>query len=510
MQKFLQDSWNPVNIGNRQKNGYTITSQHVSSSWFNQEIVNEGDRDTRLQRYHDIDMTCIEVSRALDIMAEDISSSNADDEETFFIEFPENSKILKSTIKLLEESRIMWQERTGMEYGLYEVSRNTLKYGATFFREMPDGSLRELKPERVIGYVQDPEDESIVTHYIYDPTKECIEDRKRQIQKKHISTKKEEIQFIPVNELLIFKAGKGPFGESIIERVYSLAKLLSLLEESVVVYRILRAPERRIYYIDVGNLQGPKRDAAIEKQRIGLMQKKANKQGRGVTEFDPHSVGEDIFIPTNSTGKGSRVETLPGGQNMNELDDVFYFSKKLAAGLRIPFSMIDTQGDQRDNFSDMRIGQLYQIEMRYMGVIKRHARRFAAVLDKNWKEFCKKRGIEVPEGTYLCITPPMSFALYKTMEIQQQQLNLASSTMNLQSLSGRYVLMHYLHLDPEQVEDNEYQKLLELGLDQEQIKELLPNERYNLIYAQPQNRSQAIMKKYGLSTEEGAGGFGRF
>ncbi len=251
----------------------------------------------------------------------------------------------------------------------------------------------------------------------------------------------------------------------------------------------------------MGNLQGPKREAAIEKQRLRLMQKQASKNNNLTTEYDPHSTSEDIFIPTNSTGKGSRIETLPGGQQLGETGDLQWFAKKLAAGLRIPSSMIDTHQEEQQGgqYTDMRVGQMYQIEMRYMGYIKRFQRRFAASLKENFVRFCHDREIVVPDDMIFRINEPMSFALYKEIEINQTLLNVFNSTLQINTLSKKYSLQKYLNMDQEELRYNEESKLREMGIAEDVIKKMEPADVENIVYG---TMTPKLAKKYGLEAPE--------
>lgn len=315
---LMENAWNPVSLGKtKDRGGYQISAHEVSSSWYNHQLENSGDRQQRLKRYYDMERSSVEVSQALDITAEDVSSCNADDNDPLFLKYPENSKYLKSTIKLLDTARELWEERTGFKENLFRRVRDTLQFGATFYYKKADGSVKKLWPERMVGYILDPEDETIVTHYIHDKSLPLLTDSSRGAKKKNFTNQQQDqkYDFYSVDELIILKVGDGPFGESILENVFPVWRQMMLIEQAVIVYRVVRAPERRVYYIDTGNLQGPKRERAINQHRVQLMQKRANRSGDLTVEYDPHSTSEDIFIPTNSQGKGSRVETLPGGNS---------------------------------------------------------------------------------------------------------------------------------------------------------------------------------------------------
>lgn len=511
MTKINESKWNPIKLQESSKNtGYSINSFEKSGSWYQAEIQNDGTRFLRLKRYEDADRSSVEISKALDTIAEDISSSNADDEDIFYFDWPDETKVKKGTIKLHNNVLDMWDRRTEMSEKLYDRVRYALKYGSKFFRKNKDGTIKHLPTERMIGYILSKQDDETITHYVYDPDGALIDEQlnNRKEYGIHQQAKKQmDYQVIPVDELLIFKVGDGPFGTSIIERVYRTWRQMALIEDAIIVYRVVRAPERRVYYIDTGNLQGPKREQAIEKQRLRLMQKQNAKssQGHVESEFDPHSTGEDIFIPTNSSGKGSRIETLPSGNALGELNDLKWFANKMAAGLRVPKSMTDIQTeDEQHQFTDMRVGSMYQAEMRYMGMVKRYSRAIAKELKDNLIQFAKERDIILDDDADFKINDANSFALYKQMELDQQALNIAASSSQFNSLSKKYVFQKYLQMDAEDIQHNEYERLKELGLADEQIKDMPSEHVSNLVYSD--DPSEDIQKEYGITAGGGGGG----
>lgn len=509
-QVLKENVWQQMKLGAKDKGSYNITSHHVSSGWFNKAINNSGTRIARLRRYHEADCRSIEISRAIDIIAEDVSSMNADTKDVLKLQFDENTKIKKSTISVLEAMRESWQVRTGMSEHLFTRVRKTLKFGATFYLKNSDGTLTELPTERMIGYILSDEDPTLVTHYIYEPDGELIEDPDTNTARRKISGVSNEATKIPVKDLVVFKIGDKPFGTSVIEPVYSVWKKLSMLEDSLVIYRVVRASEKRVYYIDTGGLQGRKREAAIEKQRTRLMQRKASRAGEVTSELDPHSTTEDIFIPTNSAGKGSRVETLPAGQSLGEVRDLEWFHRQLAAGLRVPFSMMDISSPEsgQSQFSDMRVGQVYQVEMRYIGHVNRLQNYFQKPLHYNYVEYCIRRDIVFPNDVKLVINEPTSFAKYKEMEVQQNQLNLAASTQAFNFISPKVVMKKYLGMEPDEIYENELAKVQEFGIDEKTYKKMPPEDVAAIVYAAQPN--QSILKKYGVEVPEDGGMGGRF
>lgn len=504
---LVESKWNTVNISGKTDQGTTsstITSHVVSTSWYNKVISNDGTRLQKLKNYYAADTCSVEISRALDIIAEDISAMNASDTDNrnFFLQFPEDIK--KTTAALLNDALELFGERTEFDSELFDRVRTTLRYGATFYKKNNDGTLSEMPTERFVGYILSEDDEKFVTHYLYDPTIERIDKVGRVFKTKEIAgviqKKDSKYDTIPVEQLVVFKIGDRPFGESIIDRVYSTWKTMKLLEDSIVIYRVTRSSHKNVFYIDTGNLQGAKKEQAIMQMKRGLSQKKVNRGTDVYAEYDPNSMQEDYFIPTSGNGRGSRIEQLQGAASMGEMPDLEWFSKKLSAGLRIPQSMLDTGEQGQTQYTDMRVGQLYSTEMRYLGYVGRLKRRFKDSIEALFIEFCEKRGISIPPKTYLMIQESHSFAKYKQMELNQSALNIFNSTLQIGQLSKKVALTKYLDFSADDLRENEEAKLTEKGLTPEQIKSMTPVEVDNIVYGDGR-----LGKKFGLTAPEQQG-----
>lgn len=506
--KVLQESsWNQFAIGNnrqRDNGAYSMTQTDMSNGWYTQQLDVGGTRYQRLLNYEQADSCSILISRALDILAEDISSSNADDNQSIVIEFPDDSKVTKTTIKVTHDYLDNWAERSSMERDLYIRVRNTLKYGITLYHRMSDGSLREIPTEQIVGYILDKRDRETVTHYLIDPSVEPLPCNGKIINKDTRLLKQmgeAKIIKFDIDDLVVMKFGKSPLGTSIIDRVYKTWRKMSMIEDAVLIYRVVRAPERRVYYVDTGRLTGAKREAAVESQRLRLAQSRSvKKNGDVTTVYDPQSLGEDIFIATNSNGRGSRVETLQGGGNLGELNDLEWFSKQLAAGLRIPHSMIDPQSEDQNNFSDMRVGQHYQVEMRYMGYVKRFQRQLQDILRKEFERYCSLRDFEIHDDAELVIQESMSFHKYKEMELDQTMLNIYNSTSQATSLSKKFAIQRYMGLSLEEIRTNEEMRLMELGITPDVIKKMEQVDIDNIVYGDAR-----LGKNYGISPNDDVG-----
>lgn len=483
MNNIHEVTWKPVDLSSRGSGGArVITSSDVSTNWYKQALDSGGQRRQRLENYNTADTCSVLIARALDILAEDISASNADDDESIIIDYPDDAKLTKRQIENTSDKLEVWKTRTEMEKNIFMRVRNTLKYGITFYLKGIDGTLTPIPTEQIVGYVLSTDDDDEVTHYIKDRNAEPLQCSGRLTRKRQIFQQDARYEFIEIDKLVVFKIGNTPFGKSIIERVYRLWKQTTMLEDAILIYRIVRSPERRVFYVDTGNLQGAKREAVIEKQRLRLMQSKKQKGGDVVSDYDPQSMAEDIFIPTNAQGRGSKVEVLQGGQGLGDLEDLKYFAKQLASGLQVPHSMLDPDSAGESQFNDARVGQIYQSEMRYMGHVKRFQRQFAEILEANFLEFCSARDFTVDKEAIFRFAESLSFAQYKQMELDQASLNVFNSTTQATSLSARFTLQRFMNLTHEEIEYNERCKLLERGVPEDKLKDIPDEVVMNIVY----------------------------
>ena len=150
---------------------------------------------------------------------------------------------------------------------------------------------------------------------------------------------------------------------------------LRMIEDAIVIYRITRAPERRIFYVDVGNL--PKQKA--EEYVNGLMRRYRNKliydptTGEIGDQRKHMSMLEDFWMPRREGGKGTEITTIPGGQNLGEMDDVKYFQKKLYQSLNVPVSRLE----EASGFNMGRSSEISRDEVKFFKFIERLRMKFS-------------------------------------------------------------------------------------------------------------------------------------
>jgi hypothetical protein len=155
---------------------------------------------------------------------------------------------------------------------------------------------------------------------------------------------------------------------------------LRMMEDSLVMYRVSRAPERRIFYIDVGNLPKGKAEEYVQ----GIMSKYRNKlvydASTGDIKDDRRhmSMLEDFWLPRREGGRGTEITTLPGGENLGQIDDIIFFQKKLYKTLNVPVSRLDTEA----SFNIGRSSEISRDEVKFQKFIDRIRKKFSYILSE--------------------------------------------------------------------------------------------------------------------------------
>jgi len=170
----------------------------------------------------------------------------------------------------------------------------------------------------------------------------------------------------------------APYGTSTLESSRRIWRQLMLLEDAMMAYRVVRSPERRVFYIDVGAV--PEKEVEQHMQRI-VTQMKRNQvidqdTGRVDLRYNPMSVDEDYFIPVRGAAGGTKIESLPGGTYTGDIDDVKYLRDKLFSALKIPASYLTQEGDGEDKTT------LAQKDIRFARTISRLQRSIISELEK--------------------------------------------------------------------------------------------------------------------------------
>ena len=170
---------------------------------------------------------------------------------------------------------------------------------------------------------------------------------------------------------------------------------LRMIEDALVIYRISRAPERRIFYIDVGNLPKIKAEQYLKDVMNRYRNKLVYDASTGEIRDDRNhmSMLEDFWLPRREGGRGTEITTLPGGSNLGEIDDIQYFQKKLYKSLNVPISRMDSEG----GFSLGRASEITRDELKFTKFVQRIRKKFVPLFTDILKTQLLLKGVIAPE-----------------------------------------------------------------------------------------------------------------
>jgi hypothetical protein len=244
---------------------------------------------------------------------------------------------------------------------------------------------------------------------------------------------------------------------------------LRMIEDATVIYRISRAPERRIFYIDVGNLPKLKAEQYLRDIMIKYKNKLVYDSATGEVRDDRKhlSMMEDFWLPRREGGKGTEITTLPGGQNLGELEDVKYFEKKLYKSLNVPVSRLDPN---QSGFSLGRVGEITRDEVKFSKFVDRQRAKFSELFEQALRVQCVLKGIcteeefeEFKQYIYFDFIKDNNFAELKEAELVRERLSLLGS---VDPYVGRYYSMSWIQRNVLRLTDDEI-KVMQKEIDKE-------------------------------------------
>ena len=463
-------------------------------------------RIERYVTYEQMDLDS-EVSRALDTISDFSTQNYQINEEPFTVNY--KGDLSETEIKLIKESLSQWCSLNKWQQRLWRAFRNTLKYGDQVYIRDPETFkliwIDPVKLEKII--VNENKGKTIEQYVIQDldlnlmslvGTNMLIHDQfsfpggyprssnpgagagtinygAGSSNKSPGSRNSRFIQSasglaVDASHVVHLSLSEGldsqwPFGTSILESVYKVYKQKDLLEDAIIIYRIVRAPERRVFYIDVGSLSGARAMQYVERIKNEIYQRRIpNKTGGGQNAIDssynPIGINEDYFLATNAEGKGTKIDTLGGGENLGVIDDLKYFNNKLMRGLGVPSSYLPTGPDDGTaTFNDGKMGTAYVQEFRFSKYCQRMQNLLVPTLDKEFKMFVKDRGIEIDSSLFeLQMWEPEAFGDYKQMQMDNERIGTFTAIMSSEAgkyISKRKALQKYLGWTEDDILENE-------------------------------------------------------
>lgn len=390
------------------------------------------DRMARYSDFQEMEYTP-EIASALDIYSEETISP--DEKGNVLHIYSENPTIHK----LLNE---LFYDTLNVNFNLTSWSRNMCKYGDFFlFNDVsPDLGVVNVYPipvneiEREEGY--DKDDPMAVRFRWVTQGNQVLENW----QVSHFR--------ILGNDAFL------PYGSSVLEAARRIWRQLILVEDAMLVYRVVRAPDRRVFYIDVGNV--PPEDIANYMEQAQAQLKKSqvvDKQtGRVDLRYNPLSVDEDYFIPVRGGQSGTKIDPLAGGANAAAIEDVQYIQKKLFAALKIPKAYLGY---------DEGLGAkatLSQEDIRFSRTIARIQRTIVSELNKIAIIHLHSNGFDGPDllDFDLKLTNPSTIAMQQKLELYNTKFQIAASAVGVAGLvDKRWIRKKVFQMADEEIDSIE-------------------------------------------------------
>ena len=467
--------------------------------------IGHPNRLERYNQYEQMDMDS-EVNAALDILAEFSSQPDPNTGLPFTIDYKE--KPTDTEVDIIKEQLQQWVTLNELNQRIFKIVRNTLKYGdQVFIRDPETFQLFWVEMSKVIKIIvneskgKEPEQyivkeispnlqnltvtavntsDTFVNHpQVGGPSGAYVQPKTPYSGGTRFSHAQNE-QAVNAEHVVHLSLTEGldlfwPFGNSVLENIFKVFKQKELLEDSIIIYRVQRAPERRVFYVDVGNMPSHMAMAFVDRVKNEINQRRIpTSTGGGANMMDatynPISTNEDFFFPQTAEGRGSKVEVLPGGQNLGEITDLRFFTNKLFRGLRIPSSYLPTGDDDgTQSLNDGRVGTALIQEWRFNKYCIRLQNMICGKLDQEFKMYMRWRGINIDSQLFeLRLNEPQNFAQYRQTEIDAARIATFAQLEPLPYFSKRFLMKRYLGLDEQEMQENEEMWLEEQGESKEE------------------------------------------
>ena len=407
---------------------------------------NELNRKKRYKEYEEMD-EYPEVGAAFDIYADDTTQKGPRGERWTIDS--KNSLVVTEVENFFKDIRL--------DKILWDICRNTVKYGDCFIEmivnvEKPEEGIKKLKVlnpnyllrvENEFGYLKKFLQEipsSDVNEVLYNGTGE-------QRPVKYIELDKHQIVHfrLHTSDPVFY-----PYGKSIAALCHRIFRSLKMMEDAMMIYRLSRAPERRIFYIDTGNLPTSKAEMFIERIKQKFKKEKFYQDSTSQvnSRYNPMSLDEDFFVATKN-GKGTKIDTLPGAQNLGEIEDVRYYRDKLLAALKVPKDYLV----EKDK-SPERKANLSQLDVKFARTIQRVQVDIQSGLENLAKRHLQLRGFPASLIKQLRITlpEPSDMSAKRKLDLDNTKIEIIAKVKDLQLLPKKHIYMEYFDMTEEEAQ----------------------------------------------------------
>ena len=407
-----------------QKNAFD-TFQRASSALYQQSLVGGVERLERVKDYDEMDHYP-EITRALDIYADD-SMTYAEDGKIL--------QIVSDDDKVVHELEELLYQRLDLDFHLWTWIRNMCKYGDMF------NLLDIVDKEGVLGAIAMPVGEiEREEGYNNDPN---------SLRFKWTAQGNTVFENYQVSHMRILGDNRFlPYGRSVLDSSRKVWRQLLMAEDAMLIYRISRAPERRVFYVDVGNIPPRDVDSYMQAARDKLKRVAVVGESTGNVDYryNPESILEDFFIPVRGD-RGSRIETLPGGENAAAIEDIEYLQNKLFISLGVPKSYLTAEEDLSGKST------LAQEDIKFARTIQRIQKIVVSELAKVSLVHLYLRGYD-ESSIYnfdLRLTNPSTVTEMMHLELMGSRFSTANDMADSSLLSHEYIQKEILKLSSSEI-----------------------------------------------------------
>ena len=466
------------------------------SSYLPDVYAGSPNRIERYMQYDTMDMDS-EVNAALDILTEFCTQKDKENATPFHTFF--RGEPTATEVKILKDSLQKWCKQNSFETRIFRILRNAFKYGDCFFVRDPETKKwLFVDAAKVTKIIVNESEGKIPEQYV---VKDINFNFKNLIavtphgttnispsgssaaysggsqgrgmvgnvsqppgtrfhnQTNEVTVDAKNVVHISLSEGL---DANYPFGNSLLESVFKVYKQKELLEDAIIIYRVQRAPERRIFYIDVGNMPAHMAMSFVERVKNEIQQRRIPSStggGNNVIDasYNPLSASEDYFFPQTAEGRGSKVDTLAGGTNLGEITDLRFFTNKLFRALRIPAAYLPTGIEEASNtVADGKVGTAYIQELRFNKYCERLQNSIVETFDLEFKLWMESNGVNIDPSLFeLKFNPPQNFAAYRQSELDTARAATFAQLQEIPHLSKRFAMKRFLGMTQEEITENE-------------------------------------------------------
>jgi len=410
------------------------------------------------------------ISHSIDGQVVDVITDNVDQPESIKKKIREEFKTILSMLNfnnLADDLFKRWYI-DGRIYYHVVVDENNPREGVKELRYIDPRKIRKV---REIAKERDAKTgamiiKSIAEYYVYNDRGTSTQTYTAQV---NTGVRIAPESIINVNSGLT--DAKNTFVISYLHKAIKPLNQLRMVEDAIVIYRISRAPERRVFYIDVGNLPKGKAEQYLRDVMIKYRNKMVYDANTGELRDDRKhlSMLEDFWLPRREGGKGTEITTLPAGQNLGELEDVKYFQKKLLQSLNVPYSRLEPQ--QGGMIGLGRVSEVTRDEVKFSKFVARLRNKFCQIFDDALRIQLVLKGIctqeeweQIKEEITYDFKRDNDYIEMRDAEVLRERLNLA---ITVDPFVGKYYSVDWVKKNILRQTEDEIETMAE-QMEQEQ------------------------------------------